>query len=226
VKNRRNYYRILQVQPDAPDAIIRAGYRTLMLELKQHPDLGGATSDAALLNEAYRVLSNPALRAAYDQRLFARCGKKAFSQQVRQQALILCPVCKRPLERAPLPGERCPKCRSPLESEKPGEHAQAFRRTISRIRKEEPVTYSAGGYGEAGRGMMLDISPQGIRFCCFEKLSIGAVLKINCRLFEASAEVTNVCEQHIEGRRVYATGASFLAVTFLDNTGSFLSATV
>lgn len=32
--NRRNYYRILQVQPDAPPEIIRASYRTLMKELK------------------------------------------------------------------------------------------------------------------------------------------------------------------------------------------------
>jgi predicted transcriptional regulator len=35
MKNRRNYYRILQVQPDAPVEIIRASYRTMMRELKR-----------------------------------------------------------------------------------------------------------------------------------------------------------------------------------------------
>ena len=40
-------------------AIIRGSYRTLMQQLKHHPDLGGDTATAALINEAYAVLSNP-----------------------------------------------------------------------------------------------------------------------------------------------------------------------
>ena len=51
--NRRNYYRILHVQPDAPDAVIRTAYRTLMQKLRQHPDLGGDGATATLINEAY-----------------------------------------------------------------------------------------------------------------------------------------------------------------------------
>lgn len=39
--NRRNYYRILHVQPDAPLEIIRASYRAMMGPLKMHPDMGG-----------------------------------------------------------------------------------------------------------------------------------------------------------------------------------------
>ena len=64
--NRRNYYRILHVQPDAPEAVIRASYRTIMQRLKAHPDLGGDGQAAALLNEARAVLTDPARRAAYD----------------------------------------------------------------------------------------------------------------------------------------------------------------
>ena len=66
MKNRRNYYRILHIQPDAPQDIIKASYRTQMQKLKMHPDLGGDEWDASILNEAYRVLSNPRKRAAYD----------------------------------------------------------------------------------------------------------------------------------------------------------------
>ncbi len=66
MKNRRNYYRILHIQPDAPPDIIKASYRTQMQKLKMHPDLGGDEWNASVLNEAYQVLSNPKKRAAYD----------------------------------------------------------------------------------------------------------------------------------------------------------------
>src|SRR5689334_9371102 len=69
MQNRRNFYRILHVQPDAPDEIIRTSYRTLMQRLKMHPDLGGDTSAAALINEAFATLRDPARRAAYDRQL-------------------------------------------------------------------------------------------------------------------------------------------------------------
>ena len=66
MENRRNLYRILHVQPDAPDEIIQSSYRTLMMKLRMHPDLGGDHYTATLINEAYAVLSDPARRAAYD----------------------------------------------------------------------------------------------------------------------------------------------------------------
>src|SRR5690606_41419629 len=64
--NRRNYDRILHVQPDAPAAIIKSSYRTLMSKLRMHPDLGGNHDEALLVNEAYAVLSDPDRRAAFD----------------------------------------------------------------------------------------------------------------------------------------------------------------
>ena len=66
MKNKQDYYRILHVHPNADITIIRASYRTLMQKLKYHPDLGGDAEEAALINEAYAILSNPALRADYD----------------------------------------------------------------------------------------------------------------------------------------------------------------
>lgn len=44
-------------------------YRTIMQKLKKHPDLGGDEWDASVINEAYAVLSDAKLRAAYDERL-------------------------------------------------------------------------------------------------------------------------------------------------------------
>ena len=65
--NRRNLYRILHVQADAPAAVIKSSYRTMMQKLRHHPDLGGDVGSATLLNEAIRVLGDPVLRAAYDE---------------------------------------------------------------------------------------------------------------------------------------------------------------
>ena len=67
--NRRNYYRILHVQFDAPPAVIKASYRTIMQKLRAHPDLGGDEWNASLINEARNVLLDPALRADYDLQL-------------------------------------------------------------------------------------------------------------------------------------------------------------
>ena len=64
--NRRNYYRLLQVQPDASVEVIKASHRALMRTLKYHPDLGGDHRDAALINAAYAALSNAQTRKRYD----------------------------------------------------------------------------------------------------------------------------------------------------------------
>lgn len=66
---KRNYYEILHVSRDAPAEIIRGSYRTLMQKLGHHPDLGGDTATAAMINEAYAVLSDTERRAEYDARL-------------------------------------------------------------------------------------------------------------------------------------------------------------
>ncbi len=59
----RDYYQILLIVPDAPAAIIEASYRTLKQRLRAKP---GSVAAEALLDEAYRVLSDPEQRAAYD----------------------------------------------------------------------------------------------------------------------------------------------------------------
>ena len=79
MNNRRNYYRILNVQPDASMEVIRANYRALLQKLKLHPDLGGDSGAASGINQAYQVLRNPEKRAAYDNQLLQEYSIKTLS---------------------------------------------------------------------------------------------------------------------------------------------------
>ena len=80
-----NYYQILHLHPDAPAPMVRAAYRTIMQKLKAHPDLGGDAENAALINEAYEVLSNSARRKRYDAEL-KRAEASRQAQHQEQQA--------------------------------------------------------------------------------------------------------------------------------------------
>jgi hypothetical protein len=62
----RDYYAVLQVRPDAHPEVVRAAYRTLLKALGNHPDLGGDVERARTIIEAYKTLSNPDRRRAYD----------------------------------------------------------------------------------------------------------------------------------------------------------------
>lgn len=66
-----NYYELLEVSPKASKEVIRAAYKSLMQ--RYHPDKNAAgsamASRAALIVQAYDVLSDAEQRAAYDARL-------------------------------------------------------------------------------------------------------------------------------------------------------------
>ncbi len=74
-----NHYRLLGVPPDSGQRRIKSTYRSLAKRF--HPDRNNGSETAAELfrqvNNAYKVLSNPQLRAHYDRKL---------AQQESQQA--------------------------------------------------------------------------------------------------------------------------------------------
>lgn len=74
-----DYYAVLQIQPNAHPEVIRAAYRTLLKALGNHPDLGGTNSQARTIIDAYKTLSNPDRRRAYDQWLKAHSHGRAPS---------------------------------------------------------------------------------------------------------------------------------------------------
>lgn len=135
-RNRRNHYRVLHVQPEAPHEVIKAAYRVLMGTLRGHPDLGGDPEQAALYNDAWAVLGDPARRAAYDKELAGRVrGQRRTAQAGPPGAAEAAPTAgraapKSPTASVPEPAERqedaprpahpwrrvglCPMCQTPL----------------------------------------------------------------------------------------------------------------
>jgi hypothetical protein len=224
MQNRRNYYRLLQVQPDAPIEVIRASYHTLMRELKQHPDLGGSSSHAALLNEAYKTLSNSPLRAEYDRNLFLRYTKQSLSTHAfghPTHTKQLCPFCKAPLTRQVQPDRSCSACQSPLQSEEGA--AVQDRRALARIKRNARIYYWSQWPQEPQEAKMIDISPQGMRLLCGQQVKPGAVLKISGPGFKASAIAVDLRAEEVDGEKLHAVGVSFLSVQFESPRGSILS---
>ena len=71
--NLRSLYDVLNVAPEAEAVVVEAAYKALIK--KYHPDQAAGApvpKDAAAINEAFAVLKDPAKRADYDHRLWAK----------------------------------------------------------------------------------------------------------------------------------------------------------
>lgn len=64
VSKQKDYYKVLGVPKNVDQRTLKKAYRKA--SLKAHPDKGGSQAKMTALNEAYEVLSNPELRARYD----------------------------------------------------------------------------------------------------------------------------------------------------------------
>ncbi|KPK01049.1 MAG: hypothetical protein AMK71_07005 [Nitrospira bacterium SG8_35_4] len=197
MNNRRNYYRILQVQPDAPLEIIRASYRTLMKELKAHPDVGGEHASAYLINEAYETLSDSDRRAEYDKRLKMR-PVESYAHYINKMKSI------RPKKTG---------CRD-------------NQRSYNRIKKNGKLHYSFSWLTSERKADMLDLSPRGVRFLCSEALKEESRVRIKSPILKALVKVVNSRETVLNEKIYYTVGAEFLKVTFKSSKGTFYSASV
>jgi hypothetical protein len=206
MKNRRNYYRLLQVQADAPTEIIRSSFRTLMRELKQHPDLGGSHWEATLLNEAYETLTDPKRRAAYDRGL-----PHITSRSSKPQSEQVCPSCRR----AAVPESSGPS----------GDKHRHDRRSSDRMKREQLISYSGNG-SRRTEARLVNFCPGGMLFLSGEPLPVKSLIEISSSLVEAVACVTHCVLTADKQEQSYAVGVSFTAVRFLSPKGAFVSVNV
>ena len=264
MRNRRNYYRVLHVQPDAPAAIVKASYRTLMQKLKAHPDLGGDIANAQLLNEAYQVISNPEKRAHYDNDFHLKTRKKsaekpapppkknqtkykekpqkAYSLQSKntktlpamsRRDSVRCKFCHTSQSNlnthaahsidlhAP---SQCAHCSSPLNNLAQLNLNASCKRATSRIDREGRMQFfTQWPQAKAHRGIITDISPNGLGFQSTIRLKLNRIIKINSSLLNAVIKVVNHRQIDISTTQHHLYGAEFLSVEFSARQGTFFS---
>ncbi|MEE9421745.1 MAG: DnaJ domain-containing protein [Gammaproteobacteria bacterium] len=236
MNNKRNLYRILQVQPDAPEEIIRASYRTLMQKLRMHPDLGGDTNQATLLNQAYETLTNTQKRAAYDQQ-FKTSLRNQRNQAINKhthirqnpvsERLSTCPFCQvdQPRFNRNSDNRTCVSCHSPLQlSTKTNQSGQGKRR-INRIPHNGKIKIiTSWPHAETYQANIDDLSPNGLQLRCQFKLAPNKILKLFNTNFQAIGKVVRCQPDKTNG--IYQIGIEFVTLRFENKTGSFLSAKI
>lgn len=236
VDNRRNWYRVLHVQPEAPMEVIRASWRTLMARL--HPDAGGAHADAALVNAAWQVLGDPQRRAAYDRELrrhteAARAvagtssAGAAMSQAYGgsiQPGSTPCPLCAQTGPCQPRPDTRCLRCEAPLAAlPLPGSlaHELLGRRGAARRDRGHAATLRVGWPSPELPVRWRDLSLTGLSLWAPQPLPAGRRIHLIDHALELVGEVVDSRPQG----RLHSVHARLLTLMPKQATGVFVSAT-
>ncbi|MGI9272750.1 MAG: J domain-containing protein, partial [Woeseiaceae bacterium] len=234
----RNYYEILHVGRNAPAEIIRSSYRTMMQQLKHHPDLGGDAATAAIINEAFAVLNSPDKRAEYDAKLdiFAKLAdgipeQSAEQEPVAEPARILdpfreCLFCESPhfLGKQIEVDASCRACESPLAIAEGLQADSADQRAVARIDKSQAIIFHTHWPQRHGiAGQMEDVSLTGLRFSTQHSLEEGQRLKITSNALQAIAHVTHCRHERRGWKTLCIAGVSFATLRFARSVGAFVS---
>jgi hypothetical protein len=235
-----DYYQILHVREDAPTAVIRSSYRAMMQRMKLHPDLGGDHDGAALLNEAYGILSDPTRRAAYDCDRAGFTGQPATETSAHSAAVFVtdsqlldwtgtykaasfCLFCSAPRG----DGNRtdanalCAECNSPVHPAERHQLEQSIR-GMGRVEREYPIDIYTGWDGRPPlAALMQDLSLNGMRFSSTATFYPQQLLKIDSELCRSLARVAY---SRNYGSDLFITGVEFATIQFPNTRGTFVSA--
>jgi curved DNA-binding protein CbpA len=228
--NRRNLYRMLHVQPDAPVEVLRAAYRALMA--RHHPDRGGGHEHAALLNEAWAVLGDPARRAAYDAKRL-RSGSRAHAGAEARSAPPPPRPPPREAPRDPVPpdGRGCPfcgaanppgtlacqRCTAPLSRfQRNGTGAPGMeRRRLPRVSRADWGTMRLRWQGDAIDIRLRNLSLDGVGFYAGAALAPGARVRLTAAAFDAVVDIIR-CDRH---GAIFLLRGAFVTVRVADTSG-------
>jgi len=237
--NRRNYYRILQIQPEAPPEVVKASWRALMHGARMHPDLGGDTQAAALINEAYAVLGDPVRRRAYDRMLDltrtrsnARGPRSATDPRPATRRVDptgwrterCCPLCRAPLPPALRAEARCSRCDAPLSTPPaPGgtERELLGRRTAIRRARSDAAALVADWRGAGIDARLVDLSVGGASLVSSFQVTPGHAVRVITPSIDGVARVV-ACHRSGSYWRVRV---QWLTVRPLESRGVYVRAT-
>lgn len=204
-----NYYAILQVPITASPADIKRAWKHLLQKKRQHPDLGGDTDDAAIINEAYTVLRDPLRRAAYDRLYMAYVVGDSHTMRVEEDA----------------PGNANAHSQNGNGHKEPAEN----RRRVKRINYVNEVYIQKPRVDGSWSAQTQDISLYGLRLRTTQKVKSRDTLEISFSqdpgfVIQGTVQWQRMIPQRF-GDPVYEAGLEFKGmhmerfVTFLERSG-------
>lgn len=211
----------------------------MMQKLKMHPDLGGDHEGAALLNEAFAVLSNPDSRAVYDARNLPESEPAPAADWPNNNESPTAPNLADPDDDCPFcrarcramqhrePDDVCGTCRAPLFPAEPKRFGVDSQRAIERIPKQTPAAFSVNSErGPRHRGLVQDISPNGLQLHTSTELQNGQVVLIQTDVLDAVAQVVDSRRIDAQLAATWRVGMAFLTIKLHRSRGSFVSVDV
>ena len=243
-----DYYELLHVRPDAPAALIKACYRTLMQKLKLHPDLGGDVAIARQINEAYAVLSDPESRARYDAVRLSRGTESAVQSttqatrsshrptanrvmwdaraNLNQQKCLFCSF-SHPYSSEPPANALCKCCGCPLAPVSEREALDRERRALNRLEIERHISYRTLSTESMTPALTSDLSLTGLKFESTADLIIDQLVQISSPFCQALARIAHASEiGGVVSPSTRRYGVEYLTLYFPTTSGALLSQSV
>lgn len=230
-----NFYEVLGIEPHAAADEIRLRYRHLMQKDAHHPDLGGDTETAALINKAYAVLGNIELRQQYDARLelLSRIAEGFHDDTLATASAARsldpareCVFCTTPHGATTIDDSesRCATCASPLHPVSAERLERWDQRAIVRIPRKLPVRFFTDWRQPDGySGRTEDLSLNGLRLVCRAAVCPGQRIRLVSNVFEAVGQVVRSVPQRAGWRTEFVAGVVFVTIIMAQTAGGFVS---
>ena len=217
-----DYYRILQVQPDAPGGLIHASYRTLVRRaLSGNHD----TDEIARLDAAYAVLCDPQRRAAYDRERTNQTDAVRTRDQSRAGEPGSCLFCGalHGFARDIVTDDECGRCASPLYPAERHRLEYSGQRILRRIPLRHSITLWTARHRETPiAGEMSNLSLNGIGFTSSVLFELNQIVRVDCTELHAVGRIAHA-EQATSGAHPFSAGLEFLTLRLRDGGGNFTS---
>jgi hypothetical protein len=212
-----DYYRILQVQPNAPAPMIHTSYQTLVRRaLRDSP--GG--DEIARLDAAYAVLSDPERRAAYD---LERSGRTAARQRIGEPGTCLFCGAPHGIEEELKRDDECRRCASPLYPAERHRLEYSGQRILGRIQMRNAISIWTTWHRDTPiSGEMRNLSLNGMAFAANLLFEVNQIVRIDCTELRALGRIAHA-EQATSGAYPFTAGVEFLTLRLPEGGGAFSS---
>jgi curved DNA-binding protein CbpA len=208
-----DYYRILQIQPDAPAPMVHTSYQTLVRRaLRDSP--GG--DEIARLDAAYAVLSDPQRRAAYDLERAGRISAPAGAPGT-------CLFCgeAHSIERELKRDDECGRCASPLYPAERHRLEYSGQRILGRVHVRHPLSIWVKWHQDTAiAGEMRNLSLNGMAFNTPVLFEVNQIVRIDCTDLRALGRIAHA-EPATSGAHAFSAGLEFVTLRLPEGGGTF-----